>query len=78
MQIQTEKWLEKRKEKNKRKGRWIKNNITFKKEDSYRKRENGYIQPVVKRCQCGRRVRNHHFYCDICWKKRQETLINKK
>jgi magnesium-transporting ATPase (P-type) len=29
------------------------------------------IEPLVRRCRCGRRVTHHHLYCDKCWRKRQ-------
>lgn len=25
------------------------------------------IIPVIKKCKCGKQVKNHHFLCDDCW-----------
>ena len=30
------------------------------------------IKPVRRYCDCGKKVKNHHFYCDKCYSKRQK------
>lgn len=42
-----------------------------------RKRHGRKIRPLRRYCDCGRKVRHHHKFCDKCWedkmKKRDET-----
>jgi hypothetical protein len=39
------------------------------------------IKPIIpqrNRCDCGRKVHNHHWLCDACWgKKTQKEFQNK-
>jgi hypothetical protein len=36
------------------------------------------IIPKDKKCRCGRKITNHHFFCNLCWKENQKSgnLIN--
>jgi len=38
------------------------------------------INPERKICLCGKRVRNHHWFCDKCWgkRKRAEVALERK
>jgi len=36
------------------------------------------IVPLKERCICGKRVLNHHFYCDGCYGERQKKLNRNK
>lgn len=39
------------------------------------------IIPKRERCICGRKVLNHHWFCDICYSKRtidNSKILNKK
>ena len=50
---------------------WI-NNKLDKPRSSIRKK--GRIIPVLEKCKkCGKRTRNHHFFCDNCWDKHNKT-----
>jgi hypothetical protein len=35
------------------------------------------IEPVYRKCKCGRRVIHHHILCDKCWKTKNNMKINK-
>lgn len=38
------------------------------------------IKPMRKKCECGNKVLNHHWLCDLCWgrkaKEKQRILTN--
>jgi len=40
------------------------------------------VKPIFKKCKCGRKVTDHHFLCNKCWKekhlKEKEKGGNKK
>lgn len=29
------------------------------------------IKPIYKKCRCGKRITNHHIYCNKCWKRKE-------
>jgi hypothetical protein len=35
------------------------------------------IEPIKRRCGCGKRVIHHHKYCDKCWKKKEKIKFNR-
>lgn len=39
------------------------------------------IIPVIENCKCGKKVKNHHFYCDECYSKKNKSenaILNKQ
>lgn len=36
------------------------------------------IKPLRKKCDCGRKVKNHHLLCDSCWGKKAKEKHKKK
>ena len=37
-----------------------------------------YIRPIRKHCSCGKRVLNHHKYCQKCWEVHKQLMRAKQ
>jgi hypothetical protein len=35
------------------------------------------IKPLRAKCDCGKKVKNHHFLCDSCWGKKERKKHSK-
>jgi len=66
----------KKKSKRKRKGIWVTNRYG-KDIVKEKRRPDGTIIPLKKKCSCGRRVFYHHYKCSKCWNEEQNRKIYK-
>lgn len=39
--------------------------------------KNRYDKPARNRCDCGSKVKNHHWLCDKCWGKKHKKTFEK-